>query len=181
MEPNTASKLRERRSNSLNDYIQVAGQFNVNNYLVFSETSKINLTIGKHPQGPTLYFTVNNYTLSKELNQFNKFTTPPLLILNGFTSKDKHVMLMASMFQNMFPTLNVSTVSLSPHIPFPHVLLILPSPFSLPSPLLPSYSPSPFLLHSFYPTFSIHSIPHSPSNSFSHILLATHSTSNSFY
>jgi ribosome biogenesis protein SSF1/2 len=110
MEPNTASKLRERRHNNLNDYIQVAGQFNINNYLVFSETSKINLAIGKHPKGPTLYFTVNNYTLSKELNQFSKFTTPPLLILNGFTSTDKHVVLMASMFQNMFPTLNVATV-----------------------------------------------------------------------
>lgn len=39
-----------------------------------------------------------------------QFTHHPLLILNNFGSDGMHVKLMATMFQNMFPSINVHKV-----------------------------------------------------------------------
>lgn len=39
-----------------------------------------------------------------------QFTHHPLLILNNFASDGMHVKLMATMFQNMFPSINVHKV-----------------------------------------------------------------------
>jgi len=134
MEPNTASRLKERRSNHLKDFVQVAGQLGVSHYLVFGRKdvqkssnvanqtavqSHTNLRIARHPRGPTLTFRVKSYALTKDIIAAQKhplaadrkdFTTAPLLVLNGFTGEDKEVKLMVSMFQNMFPALDVATV-----------------------------------------------------------------------
>lgn len=40
-----------------------------------------------------------------------QFNHPPLLILNSFGTPGMHVKLMATMFQNLFPSINVHTVS----------------------------------------------------------------------
>lgn len=42
-----------------------------------------------------------------------QFTHHPLLILNNFGSDGMHIKLMASMFQNMFPSINVHKVCFS--------------------------------------------------------------------
>ena len=39
-----------------------------------------------------------------------QFTHHPLLILNNFGTEGMHVKLMATMFQNMFPSINVHKV-----------------------------------------------------------------------
>lgn len=39
------------------------------------------------------------------------FTNAPLVILNNFVGEGSHIKLMASVFQNMFPTINVTKVS----------------------------------------------------------------------
>lgn len=41
-----------------------------------------------------------------------QFTHPPLLVLNSFGPHGMHVKLMASMFQNLFPSINVHKVGL---------------------------------------------------------------------
>lgn len=39
-----------------------------------------------------------------------QFNHPPLLVLNSFGPQGMHVKLMATMFQNLFPSINVHTV-----------------------------------------------------------------------
>lgn len=39
------------------------------------------------------------------------FNNPPLVILNNFSGEGMQLKLIASMFQNMFPTINLTTVS----------------------------------------------------------------------
>lgn len=39
-----------------------------------------------------------------------QFNHPPLLVLNSFGVQGMHIKLMATMFQNLFPSLNVHTV-----------------------------------------------------------------------
>lgn len=40
-----------------------------------------------------------------------QFAHPPLLVLNSFGPHGMHVKLMATMFQNLFPSINVHKVS----------------------------------------------------------------------
>lgn len=78
----------------------------------------------RFPRGPTLTFRVSDYTLSRDVRSSLKrqvtydkqFINAPLLILNGFQQAaegERHVSLMTSMFQNMFPSINVTTVHLN--------------------------------------------------------------------
>lgn len=39
-----------------------------------------------------------------------QFNHPPLLVLNSFGVQGMHIKLMATMFQNLFPSINVHTV-----------------------------------------------------------------------
>lgn len=41
-----------------------------------------------------------------------QFTHPPLLVLNNFGIEGMHIKVMATMFQNMFPSINVHKVSI---------------------------------------------------------------------
>jgi hypothetical protein len=43
----------------------------------------------------------------------NAFKSPPLVVLNNFAPKHKHLALAASLFQGMFPSINVHTVNLA--------------------------------------------------------------------
>ena len=99
------------------------------------------MKISRFPRGPTMTFRVNNYTLSRDVRSALKrqvtydkqFDNHPLLILNGFTSGNdgkeeedtetmdsnvkkmggREIGLVASMFQNMFPSINVTTVKVN--------------------------------------------------------------------
>jgi ribosome biogenesis protein SSF1/2 len=69
LEPGTASRLKERRSNRLKDYITMAGPLGVTHLLLFSRSSSgnTNLRIAITPRGPTLHFRVESYSLCKDI------------------------------------------------------------------------------------------------------------------
>ncbi|KND00441.1 uncharacterized protein SPPG_04760 [Spizellomyces punctatus DAOM BR117] len=122
MEPNTALRLRERKGNKLKDFLHVAGQLSVTHLLIFSKTSAgINLRIGRIPRGPTLTFRVNSYALTPDVlalqsrpkSPGTEFNSAPLVVLNNFGGDAKHVKLMATMFQNLFPPIQVQTMKLA--------------------------------------------------------------------
>ncbi|XP_019544818.1 protein Peter pan [Aedes albopictus] len=122
MEPFTASALRERRVNKVKDFVHLSGFFHVSHMCLFSLSPQtLSLKIIRMPKGPTLTFRVTQYTLAKDVISMTKkqfvdeesFHTPPLVILNSFSGEGRHLKLMASTFQNMFPPINLSTVKLS--------------------------------------------------------------------
>lgn len=110
MEPNTASNLRERKSNKFKDFLAMAGPLSVTHILVFSQSeistakqlenqsgeteliSNLNLKIYKVPRGPTLTFKILRFSLMIDILNADKhprspgaeFKTEPLLIMNNF-------------------------------------------------------------------------------------------------
>lgn len=125
MEPNTASKLRERKNQKVKDYVSVSSQLGVTHLLLFSQTDTgTNLRIGRIPRGPTAYFRVNQYSLIKDCLRIQKtphhsaeaeYKTSPLIILNNFAGQDRgqEHKLMTAMLQNMFPAINPSEMQLA--------------------------------------------------------------------
>ncbi|XP_068778810.1 P2Y purinoceptor 11 [Struthio camelus] len=122
MEPYTARALKVRKKNSLKDFVAVAGPLGVTHFLVFSKSpSSINFKLFRLPGGPTLTFKVTQYSLIKDVVSSLKrhrmheqqFTHHPLLVLSNFGLQQIHIKLMASMFQNMFPSINVHKVNLN--------------------------------------------------------------------
>lgn len=121
MEPNTASRLQERKKNRLKDFVAVAGPMGVSHFLLVSQTENYtNLRIARFPQGPTLYMRIQSYSLMKDVlalqkkpkSPGNEFRTAPLLVLNNMPVESSHGKLLCSMFQNMFPTINTGKVKL---------------------------------------------------------------------
>ena len=87
--------------------------------IAFSQNKeKLNLRIGKTPQGPTLTFRVHQFSLSKHVQRpvnTNTLTgNPPIVVTNNFgdATAPPQVKLMRITFQNMFPAINVSNVRL---------------------------------------------------------------------
>ncbi|MGH0170692.1 UNVERIFIED_CONTAM: hypothetical protein FKN15_059690 [Acipenser sinensis] len=122
MEPYTAESLKVRKKNVLKDFAAVAGPLGVTHFLIFTKTeNSVNLRLARLPRGPTLHFKVAQYSLIKDVVSSLKrhrmhdqqFTHHPLLVLNNFGVPGMHVKLMATMFQNMFPSINVHKVSLN--------------------------------------------------------------------
>uniref|UniRef100_A0A8D0DTF4 Peter pan homolog n=1 Tax=Salvator merianae TaxID=96440 RepID=A0A8D0DTF4_SALMN len=122
MDPYTARNLKVRKKNSLKDFVTVAGPLGVTHFLVFTKNpSTINLKLFRLPGGPTLTFRVTQYSLIKDVVSSLKrhrmheqqFTHHPLLILNNFGLQGMHIKVMATMFQNMFPSINVHRVKLN--------------------------------------------------------------------
>ncbi|KAI9300760.1 Brix domain-containing protein [Cunninghamella echinulata] len=122
MEPNTATHLKERKTNRLKDFVAVAGQLGVTNFMIFSRTEKnTNLRICRVPRGPTLTFRIHQYALAKDCIKLQKnpsispndFRTSPLLVLNNFRQEGKEFKVMTAMLQNMFPSIEVETMKLS--------------------------------------------------------------------
>ncbi|CAI9536363.1 unnamed protein product [Staurois parvus] len=122
MEPFTASSLKVRKKNSLKDFVAVAGPLGVTHFLIFTKTeTNVNFKFVRLPRGPTLHFRVTQYSLVKDVISALKrhrmheqqFAHPPLLVLNNFGTQGMHVKVMATMFQNMFPSINVHKVNLN--------------------------------------------------------------------
>jgi len=122
MQPHTAARLKERRANRLKDYFVMAGPLGVTNFFIFSQSLSGNTTlrIGRTPRGPTLYFRIDSYSLSRDIQrvqarphaltpQSPELQHPPVLVMNGFSAdKTSDVnALLTSMFQNMLPTIQV--------------------------------------------------------------------------
>ncbi|XP_030646204.1 suppressor of SWI4 1 homolog [Chanos chanos] len=122
MEPYTAESLKVRKKNVLKDFVTVAGPLGVTHFLIFTKTTNsINLRLARLPRGPTLHFNVTKYSLIKDVVSSLKrhrmhsqqFTHHPLLVLNNFGMEGMQIKLMATMFQNMFPSINVHKVNLN--------------------------------------------------------------------
>lgn len=77
------------------------------------------LKISRLPRGPTLTFKIHNFSLARDVVSSLKkqnvveeaFKHSPLIVLNSFSGEGMQMKLMASMFQNMFPTINLTNVS----------------------------------------------------------------------
>ncbi|KAI5848698.1 Brix domain-containing protein [Morchella snyderi] len=136
MEPHTASRLKERKSNKLKDYTTMAGPLGVTQLLLFSRnvnSGSTTLRITRCPRGPTIHFRVKNYSLCKDVRKSmrnpktpgKEFTTPPLLVMNGFNTPQPpkpdgtpgrpppHEMLLTSMFQSLFPPISAQRTPLA--------------------------------------------------------------------
>ena len=132
MEPDTASRLRERKSNKLRDYTSMAGPLGVTHLFLFSRSKAgiCNLRIALAPRGPTLHFQIERYSLCKDIVQSQKYAisgqdykTPPLLVMNNFmvasneTDPDPVMKQLESLtttiFQSMFPPISPNTTPLS--------------------------------------------------------------------
>lgn len=120
MEPFTASSLRERKNNKIKDFVNISAVYHVSHMCVFNKTkNQLSYKIARLPRGPTLSFKVYQFTLARDIisstrKQFvdeESFRTAPLVILNNFTGEGKHLKLMSTTFQNMYPTINLATVS----------------------------------------------------------------------
>lgn len=123
MEPNTASRLREQKSNKLKDYMSVAGPLGVTHFMLLTQTEEtLNLRLAKFPHGPTLYFRIHGFTLHRDIQTtahrphsfLHEFDTAPLLVLNNFNNTTSvEGKLVCTMLQSMFPTVNTTKVKLS--------------------------------------------------------------------
>ncbi|EME41280.1 hypothetical protein DOTSEDRAFT_176327 [Dothistroma septosporum NZE10] len=135
MEPDTASRLKERRSNKLRDFTTMAGPLGVTHLMLFSKSANgnTNLRLALTPRGPTFHFRVEKYSLCKDVHKSMKrpksggseYLTAPLLVMNGLVSKDedagepkskvpKHLeTLTTEVFRSLFPPINPTRTPLS--------------------------------------------------------------------
>jgi ribosome biogenesis protein SSF1/2 len=137
MEPNTATKLKTRKSNRLKDLINVAGPLGVSHMLILHREKKgsnTSLRILRVPHGPTLHFRILSYTLAKDVLASQShpklsesgFRTSPLLVLHDFeassatsdpndhaSSDTMKFKLLTSLFQNMFPSIQVDRMKMA--------------------------------------------------------------------
>ncbi|KAJ5215123.1 hypothetical protein N7468_010802 [Penicillium chermesinum] len=128
LEPDTAVRLKERKSNRLRDYTVMTGPLGVTHLLLFSKskTGNTNLRLALTPRGPTLHFQVENYSLCRDVEKAMKrpqsggqdHKTPPLLVMNNFNTpgatEDSKVpkrleALTTTIFQSLFPPINPQT------------------------------------------------------------------------
>jgi ribosome biogenesis protein SSF1/2 len=132
MEPDTASRLKERRANKLKDYVVMAGPLGVTHLVLFSKSStgNTNMRLALTPRGPTLHFKVENYSLCKDVAKALKHPrgggqdhrTPPLLVMNNFNTPDadesskipkRLESLATTVFQSLFPPINPQATPLT--------------------------------------------------------------------
>eukprot|EP01062_Namystynia_karyoxenos_P073402 TRINITY_DN70204_c0_g1_i1.p1 TRINITY_DN70204_c0_g1~~TRINITY_DN70204_c0_g1_i1.p1 ORF type:complete len:480 (+),score=205.61 TRINITY_DN70204_c0_g1_i1:95-1441(+) len=125
MMPFTASKLKVGYKDKVRHFADMAKAFGCNNIHVFScPSSSAMLKLVRPPQGPTLTFRVDSYKLRKDVaNDSRKdlrivsdqasYSKPPLCVLNGFNSSERHLQLVVSTFQGMFPTIHVDQFRLT--------------------------------------------------------------------
>ncbi|XP_055679887.1 protein Peter pan [Lutzomyia longipalpis] len=122
MEPFTAMNLKERKSNKIKDFVSLSGVFHVSHMAVFNRSKEqVSWKVARLPRGPTLTFKIHQFTLMKDVISAQRkpyiddkaYESAPLVVLNSFSGEGKHLKLMAQMLQNMFPTINVSTVKLA--------------------------------------------------------------------
>lgn len=122
MEPFTASSLKIRKKNTIKDFVSVASVLHVTHICMFTKTEiGMYLKLCRLPRGPTLSFKIHSFSLARDvISKLKKqmvyeeaFKNAPLVILNNFSGEGMQLKLIASTFQNMFPTINLTTINLS--------------------------------------------------------------------
>lgn len=122
MQPNTSLKLKETRMNRMEDFTAVAGNFNVTHLVIFTATKLATwVKIAKLPQGPTLTFKVESFSLMSDIRAAQKkprspgpreYASAPLQVLNGFSGQHggKGIQnLTSEMLRGLFPPIDVAT------------------------------------------------------------------------
>ena len=113
--------FQARKKNVLKDFVSIAGVLNVSHFIIYTKTDvAVNMKLCRLPRGPTLTFKVHNYSLISDVVSSLKkpnleqiqYLHHPLLVMNNFSGEGKHIKLMSTMFQNMFPSINVHKVCL---------------------------------------------------------------------
>lgn len=133
VQPHTAARLKERRSNRLRDYTTMAGPLGVTHFFLFSrsQNGNVHLRFALHPRGPTMQFRVEEYVLARDIHHVQKrpragwteaFATPPLLVQHGMASSEAYLAgkpkekqlesLAQTMFNSMFPVISPTTTKL---------------------------------------------------------------------
>ncbi|TKA61977.1 hypothetical protein B0A49_09341 [Cryomyces minteri] len=132
MEPGTASRLKERRSNKLRDYTTMAGPLGVSHLMLFSRSTSgnTNMRLAITPRGPTLHFRVEKYSLCKDVMKAirhpksgkSEYLTAPLLVMNNFTTPENSTntpipkqleSLTTTVFQSLFPPISPTATPLT--------------------------------------------------------------------
>lgn len=122
MMPHTALNLRESKRNSMKDFVHVAAPLGVTHFMILSNTkTSPYLRLARSPHGPTLTFKIHAYSLAADVARAQTrprappaiFKSPPLVVMNGLTTGEEHLKLIAVVFQNIVPPINVNTVKLS--------------------------------------------------------------------
>ncbi|KAF9052711.1 Brix domain-containing protein [Panaeolus papilionaceus] len=126
MEPNTASRLKERNRNKLKDFLTMGPALKVTHIMAFTLTPLApSMRIVKLSDGPTLSFRIERYSLMKDVLNTAKrarsvgmeYLSPPLLVLASFPppspTTPPHLPLLMKSFQSLFPPLSPQTISLS--------------------------------------------------------------------
>ncbi|KAF5200068.1 Peter pan-like protein [Thalictrum thalictroides] len=68
MLPHTAFNLKEKKRNSLKDFLNIAGPMGVTHFLMLSKTDAAPyLRVARTPQGPTLTFKIREYSLAVDV------------------------------------------------------------------------------------------------------------------
>ncbi|KAF6019543.1 PPAN [Bugula neritina] len=119
MSPFTAEHLKVHRRNVMKDFVAMSGPLGVSHMIMFTKSdTSVNLRVCRLPRGPTLTFQVKSYSTIADLSHHirrhdvndNHFKYHALLVMNNFSKEIKHQKLTASMFQNMFPSININKV-----------------------------------------------------------------------
>ncbi|KAJ7632216.1 Brix domain-containing protein [Roridomyces roridus] len=126
MEPNTASRLKERNRNKLKDYLTLGPALQVTHLLAFTLTPIApSFRIVRLSNGPTLSFRVERYSLMKDILNTSRrarsigmeYLSPPLLVLASFPppspTTPPHLTLLMKSFQSLFPPLAPESLALS--------------------------------------------------------------------
>ncbi|KAG6869082.1 hypothetical protein C0993_003402 [Termitomyces sp. T159_Od127] len=126
MEPNTASRLKERKRNKLKDFLTMAPALQVTHLLAFTLTDIApSLRIVRLSAGPTLSFRIERYSLIKDILNVSRrarsigmeYLSSPLLVLASFPppspTTPPHIPLLMKTFQTMFPPLSPQNLTLS--------------------------------------------------------------------
>jgi ribosome biogenesis protein SSF1/2 len=128
MLPFTALNFKEdpkNRKHTLATYSkELAMPMGVSHIVALSQNAEhLNMRLARVPEGPTMTFRVNKFSLSKHVRAIQRrpYTTAglhnhsPIVVTNNFgdATASPHIKLMRITFQNMFPAINVATVKLS--------------------------------------------------------------------
>ncbi|CAB3410641.1 unnamed protein product [Caenorhabditis bovis] len=123
MEPFTAKKLKILKRNNIKDFIVNGSVLGVSNMMVLTASdASLQLRMMRFSQGPTISFKVKEYSLARHVVSCQKrpvatdrlYKSSPLVVMNGFNAEGKkHLALVQTFIQNMFPGINVDTVQLS--------------------------------------------------------------------
>ena len=127
MLPYTALNFQEdpkNRKHTLAAYSrELAMPMGVSHIMALSQNAEhLNLRLARVPEGPTMTFRVNKFSLTKHVRAIQRrpYTSAgihqhsPIVVTNNFgdATAPPHVKLMRITFQNMFPAINVATVKL---------------------------------------------------------------------